>query len=180
MRFDFSQFGDGDDFVNLDPGWYTVRVHEVREGTTREGDPRWALKMIVAEGEHSGRFAAWDGIVWSERGGRRAKLILDAFELDTSGEIELASGELLGRLVDVQLVPEEYEHPVTGRIQRRNRVPYEGFAVAGSARAAGHESGTSAVAENSRDRGQAVDAWGGEGESCTHESDLDGTESVPF
>ena len=65
MKYDFSDVDNTQDFVNLDPGWYTVCVHEVREGRTRDGDPRWGLLMRVAEGEFAGRFAAWDGIVWA-------------------------------------------------------------------------------------------------------------------
>ena len=179
MRFDFTEIHDTDDFVNLEPGWYTVSVQEVREGRTREGDPRWGVLLRVAEGEFAGRFAAWDGIVWSERGAQRAKLVLDAFELDTRGEVELEPKDLLGRSVDVQLVPEEYEHPVTGRRQRRNRVPYSGYAVAGSAGCGGHLD-TVRVPIGAPDRSQQVDGWGGEGESCAHEPGLDGTHSAPF
>jgi hypothetical protein len=179
MRFDFTEIHDTDDFVNLEPGWYTVSVQEVREGQTREGDPRWGLLLRVAEGEFAGRFAAWDGIVWSERGAQRAKRVLDAFELDTRGAVELEPADLLAQKVDVQLVPEEYEHPVTGRRQRRNRIPYDGYAVAGSARGRGL-SAEAEVGARVADRGQQVDGWGGEGESCSHEPGLDGSHPAPF
>ena len=43
-------------------------IEEVRPGATREGSPRWACRLEVAEGEYAGRTAAWDSLVFSERG----------------------------------------------------------------------------------------------------------------
>jgi hypothetical protein len=132
MRYDFSETDETDDYTNLDQGWYTVGVEEVRESLTRDGAPRWGLKLVVCEGEFCGRIAAWDGLVWSERGASRAKRLLEAFGIDASGEVEIVPVDLIGRRADVELVPEEWENPDTGRRSRRNRVPYDGFARAGS------------------------------------------------
>ncbi len=132
IRFDFQGTGDLEDFTNLAQGWYTVRVDEVRETLTREGNPRWIMKLVVAEGDFSGRVATWDGLVWSDRGASRARRILEALGIDASGEVELETADLLGRRADVELVPEEWENPDTGRRQRRNRVSYDGYAPAGS------------------------------------------------
>jgi len=134
MQWDFGDVDETEDFASLPAGWYTVKVEEVREGTTREGDARWGLKLVVVDGPFAGRIAAWDGVVWSERGSHRAKRLLEALAFDVEGVVELEPHDLLGRGIDVQLSPEEWENPVTGRRQRRNVVPYDGFAPAGSVR----------------------------------------------
>lgn len=134
MRIDLTDVNDTEDFASLPQGWYTVKVEEVREGRTRDGDCRWGLKLVVTTGPFAGRIAAWDGLVWSDRGSSRAKRLLTALAFDGPGEIEVEPHDLLGRSMDVELVPEEWENPVTGRRQRRNTVPYDGFASAGSVR----------------------------------------------
>lgn len=188
MEYTFKADDDNiDDYTTLEAGWYTVCVHQVREARTREGDERWGLLLRVAEGKFTGRFAAWDGIVWSERCASRTKRVLSALGFDTSGSVKIESAELLGRLVDVELMPEEYEHPVTGRVQRRHRVTYDGYAEAGSAAAAlGDEAAKGAAPKDASmagvvaERGQPVDAWGAEGESCAHESGSDSGDARPF
>jgi len=133
MRWNFKDVVDTEDFASLPQGWYTVKVEEVRESRTRDGDGRWGLKLVVAAGPFAGRIAAWDGLVWSERGSPRAKRLLEALGVDARGEVELETRDLLGRCLDVELVVEEWENPVTSRRQRRNVVPYGGFAPEGSA-----------------------------------------------
>ncbi len=133
MRWDFTDVMDTEDYASLPQGWYTVRVDEVRSGRTRDGDERWGMRLVVADGPFAGRTAAWDGLVWSERGSPRAKRLLEALGIDAKGVVELETQDLLGRDLDVELVTEEWENPSTGRRQRRNRVPYEGFAARGSA-----------------------------------------------
>lgn len=168
MQHDFSQIEETgvENYVNLDPGWYTVSIHEVREGRTRDGDPRWGLKLAVAEGRFAGRFAAWDGIQWSERGARRAKLVLDALGFDTSGVVDIEPHQLLGRTIDVELQPEEYQNPQTGKTVRRNRVTFGGWAPAGGA----------PVVE----AGSAVDAWRAGEEAGEHDSPAPRRDDVPF
>jgi hypothetical protein len=134
MRWDFGDVDETEDFASLPAGWYTVKVEEVREGRTRDGDSRWGLKLAVSDGPFAGRIAAWDGLVWSDRGSPRAKRLLEALAFEVSGEVTLEPLDLLGRVLDVELMPEEWENPVTGRRQRRNVVPYDGFAAAGTVR----------------------------------------------
>lgn len=131
MRYDFTGLEEVEDFTNLDQGWYTVRVEEVRESTTRDGSTRWGLKLVVAEGDYAGRVAAWDGVVWSDRGAPRAKRVLEALGIDVEGVVELEPTDLIGCRADVELRCEEWENPDTGRRQRRNRVSYDGFAPPG-------------------------------------------------
>lgn len=134
MRWDFRDVNETEDFASLPEGWYTVKVEEVREGRTRDGDVRWGLKLVVLDGTFAGRIAAWDGLIWSDRGSPRAKRLLEALAFEVLGEVDIETQDLLGRSMDVELVTEEWENPVTGRRQRRNVVPYDGFALAGTIR----------------------------------------------
>ncbi len=127
MRMDFSQIEDVQDFVSVPEGTYACRVAEVREGRTRDGNPRWAMRLEVAEGEYAGRTAAWDGLSWTERGLHRVKFVLEKLGFDVRGELDLEPGELVGRQAVVELLTEEWEDPLTGNRQLRLRVPYAGY-----------------------------------------------------
>ncbi len=127
MLIDFSAIEDIESFVSIPEGTYTCRITEVREGTTREGSLRWALRLEVADGDYAGRTAAWDGLVWSERGLPRIKRILQRFGFDVSGTLEISPSDLQGRKVRVQLTTEEREDPNTGQRTARLRVPYLGY-----------------------------------------------------
>ena len=87
------------DYVSVDAGTYVCQIEEVREGTTRNGDPRWAIRLAVCEGEFTGRHAAWDGLVFSTRGRTRVRRALGAFGLPNQGTIDLAPKDLEGRRV---------------------------------------------------------------------------------
>jgi hypothetical protein len=127
MQIDFSRIEDLESFASVPEGSYVCRVGEVREGVTRNGSPRWALRLEVAEGDHAGRVAAWDGLVWSERGLPRVKQVLARLGFDVSGPLELEPADLVGRQVRVQVTTEEREDPVSGRRIVRPRVPYMGY-----------------------------------------------------
>ena len=127
MKLDFSSIDDSESFVSIPEGTYVCRVAEVRQGITREGSPRWGLRLEVAEGEYAGRTAAWDGLVFSERGLPRVKLVLERLGLDVSGTIDLHPNDLNGLRARVQLLTEEREDPLTGKRQTRLRVPYTGY-----------------------------------------------------
>ena len=113
--------------MSVPEGTYLCRIDEVREGTTRDGAPRWAFRLAVADGEHAGRTAAWDGFSWSERGVRRAKHVLSKLGFDTDGVLELEPDELLHRRVWAEIGLEESEDPVTGAKRVRPRVPFLGY-----------------------------------------------------
>src|SRR6185369_7391461 len=104
---------------------YLCRVADVRTGTTRSGDERWGLKLVVAEGQHVGRQATWDSIVFSNRGRARARLVFLAFGLPTKGRVQVQPDDLVGRTALVEVRPVEYPNP-TGEVIRRNEVPYDG------------------------------------------------------
>ncbi len=128
MKFDFSGVEDVESYVSVPAGVYLCRIAEVREGLTRDGaSSRWGIRLEVAEGDLAGRTAAWDGLVFSERGLPRAKQVFQRLGFDVSGTLELESADLVGMKVRVQFVLEEREDPLTGKKVTRLRVPYTGY-----------------------------------------------------
>ncbi|HEB51849.1 MAG TPA: DUF669 domain-containing protein [bacterium] len=126
MRIDFDATDPVSDFVTVPKGTYLCRVAEVRTGTTRAGDERWALRLVVAEGQHVGKQAAWDSLVFSPRGRKRVRLVLQALGLPATGKVDIEPGDLEGRSALVEVRPSEYE-ATDGQIVRRNEVPYDGY-----------------------------------------------------
>jgi len=132
VQYDFSRIDDIDSFISIPEGRYACRVAEVREGLSRDGSPRWSLRLEVALGEYAGRTAGWDSLTWSERGIRRVKHVLDAFGLDVRGRVEITPADLLGREVVATFQSEEREDAFTGRRVLSLRVPYAGYAPPGA------------------------------------------------
>ncbi len=127
MNIDFDASDDRvSDFVTVPAGTYKCRVAEVRPGTTRAGDERWSLRLVVADGQHSGKQAAWDSIVFNLRGRARAHMMLQAFGLPASGKVQIEPGDVEGRVALVEIRPAEYQSP-SGDVVRRNEVPYDGY-----------------------------------------------------
>ena len=127
MQIDFSHVEDLESFVSIPEGTYVCRIAEVREGITREGNPRWAYRLEVTDGDYAGRTAGWDSLVWSERGLPRVKQILARLAFDVSGSLEIQAKDLVGRRIRAQFLTEEREDPLTGRHIARLRVPYMGY-----------------------------------------------------
>ncbi len=127
MQIDFSDVEDEESFISVPEGIYVCRIAEVREGTTREGHPRWAMRLDVADGDYAGRFGAWDGLSWTPRAMPRVKQVLATLGFDVSGVLELEPADLIGLRVRVELITEEREDPLTGRRVLRLRVPYHGY-----------------------------------------------------
>ena len=126
MEIDFDHQDQVSDFVTVPEGTYLCRVAEVRTGTTRAGDERWSLRLVVAEGQHVGKQAAWDGLVFSTRGRSRARMVLHALGLPSTGKVHIEPADLEGRSALVEVRPSEYESPA-GSVVRRNEVPYDGY-----------------------------------------------------
>jgi hypothetical protein len=135
MEIDFDASDRVSDFVTVPAGTYVCRVAEVRPGTTRAGDDRWSLRLVVAEGQHIGKQAAWDSLVFSTRGRARARLVLQALGLPAAGKVQITPADLEGRTALVEVRPAEYQNPA-GDVVRRNEVPYDGFRAIPAADAA--------------------------------------------
>lgn len=127
IHVDFSQVESVESFVTIPEGRYLCRVAEVREGETRTGALRWAMRLEVADGDLAGRTAAWDGLVWSDKGLGRVKHVLSCMGFDVSGAVDLQSSDLLGSRIFVEFFIEEWTDPTTGRRTERLAVPYLGY-----------------------------------------------------
>lgn len=114
------------DFTTVPGGVYRCRVAEVRPGTTRAGDERWSVRLVVVDGPQAGQQAAWDSLVFSVRGRARARMVLCALGLAPSGRSSIVPADLEGRMAFVDVRPVEYLAP-TGQRVRRNEVPYDGW-----------------------------------------------------
>lgn len=158
MQFDFDKQRTLTDYVTVPAGTYLCRIAEVRSGVTRAGDERWSMKLVVAEGQHVGKQAAWDSLVFSARGQARARLVLQALGLPHTGLVQIEPHDLEGREALVEVRPAEYQSP-TGAVVRRNEVPYDGFRAADGAAAAG--SGARGPARHAGREPSAVAAGGG-------------------
>lgn len=126
MEIDFDSADRVSDFVTVPAGTYLCRIAEIRPGTTRAGDERWSLRLVVAEGQHVGKQAAWDSLVFSTRGRARARMVLQAIGLPASGKVQIEPADLEGRTALVDVRPAEYQGP-DGALVRRNEVPYDGY-----------------------------------------------------
>ncbi|MCA8976582.1 MAG: hypothetical protein KDC98_17810 [Planctomycetes bacterium] len=126
MEIDFDATESTADFVTVPQGTYLCRIAEIRTGTTRAGDDRWSLRLVVAEGQHIGKQAAWDSLVFSTRGRARVRLVMRALGLPVSGKVQIEPHDLQDRTALVEVRPAEYQN-AAGELVRRNEVPYEGY-----------------------------------------------------
>ena len=126
MEIDFDAKDAISDFISVPAGTYLCRIAEVRTGTTRAGDDRWSVRLVVAEGQHVGKQAAWDSLVFSVRGRTRARSVLHALGLPSKGRVQLTPDDLEGCTALVEVGPSENESP-SGQVVRRNEVPYDGY-----------------------------------------------------
>jgi hypothetical protein len=126
MEIDFDSSDRTSNYVTIPAGSYLCRIAEVRPGQTRAGDERWSLRLVVAEGEHVGKQAAWDSLVFSQRGRARARIVFGAIGLPVTGRVQIEPSDLEGKQCFVQVRPAEYTSP-TGEVIRRNEVPYDGY-----------------------------------------------------
>lgn len=127
MEIDLND-GDGKvhDYTTVPEGDYMIRVAEVRGGTTRAGDERWSLRLVIVNGEHVGKQGAWDSLVFSVRGRARARMVLKALRLPCAGKVTIEPKDVEGRTAIVTLRKAEYHSP-SGDVVRRMEVPYDGW-----------------------------------------------------
>jgi len=120
MEIDFDAADRVSDYITVPAGTYLCRVAEVRPGLTRAGDERWSLRLVVAEGQHVGKQAAWDSLVFSTRGRARARLVLAALGLPSKGKVQVEPANLEGRQAFVQVRPAEYSSPSGELVRQRH------------------------------------------------------------
>ena len=127
QEHDFGRVDEVQDFKSIPAGEYTVKIDEVRVGVTRDGSERWAMRLVVTDGDYAGRTAAWDGLAWSERGLPRVKFVLSRLGFDVAGRLALEPDDLVGHEAHVRLIEEEQTDATTGRRVVRLKVPYTGW-----------------------------------------------------
>lgn len=120
------------DFTTVPPGRYRVRVAEVRLGTTRAGDDRWSLRLVVCDPSAPagtiGKQAAWDALVFTQRGMARVRSVFKALDLPCTGKVQVDPEDLVDRTAFVTIRHAEYWSP-SGDVIRRTEVPYDGWEV---------------------------------------------------
>lgn len=126
MELEFSKSEDVTDFTSVPAGTYLCEVSDVRAGVTRQGEERWSFRLMVREGEYSGRQAAWDSIVFTERALPRVRRVFMALGLPSEGRVRVEAKDLESRRAFVDVRPAEYRNAL-GEVIRRNEVPYGGY-----------------------------------------------------
>lgn len=126
MQLDFENTDQISDFITVPAGTYLCRIVEVRERQSRAGNTMWGIRLVVTEGEFTGRMAAWDNLVFSNRGLIRVKSILAALGLPSDGKVDLSPEDLMHKQAFVEVRPAEYHSP-EGVMTRRNEIPYDGY-----------------------------------------------------
>lgn len=125
-KIDFSTVDEAGDFSPLPEGKYLSRLESIDDSQqTQNGDDMWRMQFQVIEGEYKKRYI-FDNMVFSEKAMSRVKLICSRMGLDVSGEVDLTTDLLIGRVVIIEVTVEEYtdEQEVT---KKRNTVLFAGY-----------------------------------------------------
>ena len=127
MRNMMGSFVNSSNWRTRIPNWSRTPVRLGILALLCDGSPRWAIRLEVVEGEYAGRTAAWDGLVWSERGLPRVKNVLKRLGFDVTGPLNVDPEDLVGCRITAEYITEEREDPESGRRIVRLRVPYMGY-----------------------------------------------------
>jgi hypothetical protein len=127
----WSQVPDSEDFSPLAAGRYAAKITEV-DDTRRSSrdDPIWSLKHEVTAGERAGRWL-YDNLVFSEKGMKRAKLVLLRLGIPLVDDKPLKAASLVGAESVIDVIVEDYEAR-DGSMKKRNVIPYAGYHAAGA------------------------------------------------
>lgn len=118
---------DFDDFVVVGEGEYLMRIGSIKKNESDAERAAWMLRMELVEGPLAGRTAVTDWLNFTDRGLHRVRMILDVLGFDVSRAIDVDSDDLIGRVARLRITTEESTRPEDGRVQRRSRVPYDGW-----------------------------------------------------
>lgn len=117
-----------EDYVVVEDGTYPMRVDSVKVSSNADGDVSWMLRMALVDGDRAGRIAVIDWLNFSQRGMHRVRGVLNALGFDTSVEVEVQPEDLDGLVANVTIFTQETTNQESGRVTRRSRVPYGGWA----------------------------------------------------
>lgn len=126
MEIDFDSEDRITDFSTVPAGEYLCLIEELRPGTTRAGDVRWSMLLRIVEGPYVGQMAAWDSIVFSQRGKARCRAVFKAIGLPVTGKVQIDPDDVVGRTAKVTVYPAHYHTP-NGDAIIRNEVHYDGW-----------------------------------------------------
>lgn len=118
---------DFDDFVVVEEGDYLMRIGSIKKNESDADRVAWMLRMELVDGPLAGRTAVTDWLNFTDRGMHRVRMVLDVLGFDVSRAIDVDSDDLIGRVARIRITTEESERPLDGRLQRRSRVPYDGW-----------------------------------------------------
>lgn len=96
--------GTGD---QLPPGSYVVKVVSAEEATSKNGNPQVVVDLQVAEGDFAGAEIR-DWITITEASMGRVVQALQGLGIDTSRDVDLDVGELVGRRAEVVVREDTY------------------------------------------------------------------------
>jgi hypothetical protein len=113
------------EFQPVPEGRYLVKLAEIEEDRTRNGDEMWKLRLVIQKGDHAGRFL-FDNLVFSRKAIGRVKAVCASLGVDVTGEVNLTPEDLIGRQCMVATYVEDYQTS-SGQIRQSNRIPWDGY-----------------------------------------------------
>jgi len=151
---------DFDDFVVVEEGEYLMRIGSIKKNESTLDREAWMLRMELVDGPFAGRTAVTDWLNFTERGMHRVRIILDVLGFDVSKAIDVDADDLVGRVARLRITTEESARPGDGRVQRRSRVPYDGWSPGESPEAESQDGRSAHVIPGSDSPGGILDGRG--------------------
>lgn len=106
-------------------GRYVVKVDNVIEKVTKNGDDMWALTLKVVGGDHGGA-KIFDNITFSERGLSRCKLVAHRLGVNLDNGYDLQISDILDRKCEVDVLISDYVDR-NGQPRKKNAIPFAGY-----------------------------------------------------
>jgi hypothetical protein len=124
MKVNWDSIEEGSAHEPLPPGEYTVVVTDVSPKQAKSGDEYWRLELSVIAGKHSGAIIT-DSIFFTDKGWKRVKLVCSRLGVDTTGEKDFTTQDLIGKKAVVTVTIEEREYQ--GKKYKDNKIPFAGY-----------------------------------------------------
>lgn len=104
---------------------YEVVIDWVKTATTQDGHERWRFRMVVNNGKHVGKFAAYDSLTWKDgNAANRIKVLLKALGLPHSGRINCTPDQI--KNIPFIVTTEDSTYFGKDGVMQPN-VPFDGF-----------------------------------------------------